>query len=367
MFYYFFNGDYKYNNKYRLHRILIDIGHPAHVHLFSGLANSFIKKGCEVLFTVRLKDSNVDILNYYKFSFIVYGHSRKSMLSKIFSYVIKLYKLYFVVRKFKPTITLSHSSFYLSHISWLLNISNITLEDTGNMEQVNLYLPFTSTILSPTSYDRNHGKKHIFYQGFHELAYLHPSVFKKTTTKHHDLPIVLVRFVSWSASHDYNQKGLDKDFIMKLINVFSDKAKVILSCEGKPPAGLENIAIQSGKADMPFFLSEIDLYIGDGATMATECALLGVPTIYTNKLNAGTIDELEKKGLLYHSTKEKEIFDLANMLIANRKVKTNHLEKSRALIKTKINVSAFLIWFVDNYPDSFKVMKEDPDFQRNFK
>ena len=55
-------------------------------------------------------------------------------------------ELYKIFKSFKPTITVSHSSFYLSQVSWFFNVPSITLEDTGNMEQVILYLPFTNAV-----------------------------------------------------------------------------------------------------------------------------------------------------------------------------------------------------------------------------
>ena len=32
-----------------------------------------------------------------------------------------------------------------------------------------------------------------------------------------------------------------------------------------------------------------------------------------------------------------------------------------------INAKAFLVWFVENYPESVKVMKENPEYQYNFR
>jgi len=32
------------------------------------------------------------------------------------------------------------------------------------------------------------------------------------------------------------------------------------------------------------------------------------------------------------------------------------------MLADKINVAAFLVWFVENYPKSIRVMKENPNF-----
>lgn len=44
---------------------MIDIGHPAHVHLFKHLAFALMDDGWDVLFSVREKDENVALLTEY--------------------------------------------------------------------------------------------------------------------------------------------------------------------------------------------------------------------------------------------------------------------------------------------------------------
>lgn len=33
------------------------------------------------------------------------------------------------------------------------------------------------------------------------------------------------------------------------------------------------------------------------------------------------------------------------------------------MLADKIDVTAFLVWFIENWPESFKIMKENPDYQ----
>jgi hypothetical protein len=37
------------------------------------------------------------------------------------------------------------------------------------------------------------------------------------------------------------------------------------------------------------------------------------------------------------------------------------------MIKDKIDVTAFMVWFIENYPESKRIMKENPDYQYKFK
>ena len=37
------------------------------------------------------------------------------------------------------------------------------------------------------------------------------------------------------------------------------------------------------------------------------------------------------------------------------------------MLSDKIDVTAFTIWFVEAYPDSVRTMRENPDYQFNFR
>ena len=59
------------------------------------------------------------------------------------------------------------------------------------------------------------GSKHSTFKGLYELAYLHPKYFSPNEEVLNQLNVkkadvfTVIRFVSWSAYHDLNQKGLD--------------------------------------------------------------------------------------------------------------------------------------------------------------
>jgi len=37
------------------------------------------------------------------------------------------------------------------------------------------------------------------------------------------------------------------------------------------------------------------------------------------------------------------------------------------MLKDKIDVTAFMVWLIKNYPKSAKIMRENPDYQERFK
>jgi|WetSurMetagenome_2_1015567.scaffolds.fasta_scaffold00614_16 uncharacterized protein len=354
-------------------KILIDIGHPAHVHLFKHFAWQMQERGHEILFTVRDKENEIALLNFYKFDYRSFGKHFNSRMGKIFGMFLFDSKMIKTALKFNPDILLSHGSIYASHAGWLLRKIHIALEDTGNMEQVRLYLPFTKAVLTSEAFHRDLGKKQIRYNGFHELAYLHPKRFVGNPKIRQVIGLAendrffIVRFVSWNASHDKWQKGLTNDNKRELISRLAQYGKVFLSTENSIDPDFERFKINLPPYLMHDLLAEADLFIGEGATMASESAILGTPSIYINSLEAGTIDEQEKEGLLFHFRSFAGVWDKVVDLLGDSKSRYKMKIKKGEMLKSKIDVTSFLVWFVEKYPVSFQIMKENPDCQYNFR
>ena len=116
-------------------------------------------------------------------------------------------------------------------------------------------------------------------------------------------------------------------------------------------------------AHAAFFLTE-------GATMASEACMLGVPYLYINPLQAlGNINEQVKTFPLIasQSADGDKILELLYEKLENTISNKKKQEIINSIEKTTINPTAFLIWFIENYPESAKIMKEYPDYQYNFK
>jgi hypothetical protein len=105
--------------------------------------------------------------------------------------------------------------------------------------------------------------------------------------------------------------------------------------------------------------------ISEGATIASEAGVLGTPSIYVNSIERSYNQDQEKYGTVYNFRSGKGVLEKAEQLLSEDKQATR--ENSRKLIKDKIDVTAFMVWFIKHYPDSFNTMKENPDYQNRFK
>lgn len=108
------------------------------------------------------------------------------------------------------------------------------------------------------------------------------------------------------------------------------------------------------------------MFIGEGATMASEAAILGTPAVYINPLSAGTIEAQVKYGLVHHFKNGKGVLDKIDELLNDKDLKRKNLIAKQKLIAEHVNID-FLVWFIENYPKSKKTMDEYSNYDLKFK
>jgi uncharacterized protein len=355
-------------------KILIDIGHPAHVHIFKHFAWTMENKGHEVYFTLRDKEHEIYLLSKYGFKYKCFGKNYKTKTAKIIGLVLFDFKLFFVALRFRPDLFLSHGSMYAAHVAWILGKPHISLEDSGNMEQIRLYAPFTQCILTPDFLPNNLGNKQIRYKANHELFYLNPTYFTPSDSIFQFLKIpngsrfAILRFVSWAASHDYGQAGLKpEDKIMLVKYLVQQGIYVYISAERhKLPKELEEYTINIPPDLMHDALAFSTIYIGEGATMASEAGVLGTPSLYISSIVRYYNVDQERFNLVFNFINIAGVMDRVKEIIENNSDKLIYKQNQKKFLAEKINPTPFFIWFIENYPYSFNKIKEDPDYQFKF-
>jgi len=207
-----------------------------------------------------------------------------------------------------------------------------------------------------------------------ELSYLYsyyftpdPSIFNVLGLSRNE-KYIIIRFVSWHASHDMGHSGLDLQVKLDAVKALSKYARVFISSEGELPVHLKKYRIKIPPDRIHDALAFAALFVGEGATMASECAMLGVPAIYVNSLEVGYCTELERKyGLMFNYRNSNGVLEKALELINKPNLDEEWAIRRQRMLAEKIDVTAFMVWFVENYPESVKTMTEFPDYQRKFK
>lgn len=334
-------------------RILIDIGHPGHVHLFKHLAHRIEQDGGEVLFTVRDKECELELLEAEHFPYKNFGKHYKSLWGKLWGLVKFDLEMFWTALQFKPDLLLSHGSIYAAHTAFMLGKKHLSLEDSGNMEQIVLYRPFTEVILTPEVLVEKLGPKQIRYNGYHEIAYLHPNYFKPNIDAYHWLGLEtgeafgIIRFVSWNATHDLGHKGLSNEDKIKVVEKLSKKMKVFISAEADLPVELEQYKIRLAPEQLHDALYYADIVVSEGTTIASEAGVLGTPAIYINSISRSYVEDQEKYGLVYNTSESNKVFNLIDQILAEDRAVFR--ERRKQLLTDKINVTDFLYHFIEDH------------------
>ena len=342
-------------------RFLFDIGHPAHVHLFKNIIFTLIKDGHEIKITARDKEVTQVLLTAYGLEYEDRGKIYTGILSKAFGMIQIDLKLFLIAKKFKPDILIGVNNPYIAHVGSVLRKPVIIFNDTENVPIARVITyPFVQAILTPVNF-REHidPKKHIKIQGFKEIAYLHPNYFSPDPNVLEELSLlpdekfIIVRFVSWDATHDIGHHGIrDKIGFVKTLETYG---RVILTSEGDLPQELKPYLIKIHPEKLHDLLSYAMLYIGEGATMASEAAVLGTPSIFVSSLAGtyGNFIELEETyDLLYSFTNGNAALEKSVEILKDKKSKEKWMVKRERLLKDKIDMTAFIVWFIENYPSS---------------
>lgn len=356
-------------------KILIDINHPAHVHYFRNFFKIMKSKNHSLIVTSRNKEIAFKLLEHYEIPFISRGDGSNSFLGKFFYLLNADLKLYKIGRKFKPDLLLSFLHPYPAHVAKLLGVPHITFSDT---EHANLHhkltVPYTTLILTPSVYTKNLGEKQVKFDGYMELCYLHPNYFTPNSEIFRYLNIssnekfAILRFVSWTAIHDFGYKGFSMEQKISIVNEIKKYCRVFISCEGEFPEELKQYRIKIPPHLMHDALNYATLYVGEGATMASEAAILGTPAIYINPLVLSYCEEEEKKyNLLSHFPQFEGIIEKINSLLTDENLKETFKLRQAKLLNDKIDVTSFMVWFIENYPNSYEELKRNPDYQLKFK
>jgi uncharacterized protein len=363
-------------------KIIIYLGHPAQFHFSKNIILKLQNDGHQVKILLKTKDILEDLVKNSGFDYEnIQKRSRSNnRFSILFASLNRTIQLWKIARKYHPDLLMGTDS-SIAQAGFLLNLPTLTtLEDDYDVIEklAKLTFPLTTSILVPDVCNVGRWKeKKISYQGYMKLAYLHPNHFKP------DREIVnkyirtenycLIRLAQLTAHHDSGIKGLNENLIKNIINVIEIQGfKVYISSEADLKECFSAYQLKINHTDIHHVLAYATLLISDSQSMSVEAAMLGIPSIRFSDF-AGRISVLEELEHKYHLTfgvstsQPQKLLEMLEKLISTKDNKNIFQERQQLMLSDKIDVTAFFVWFIENYPESAKIMKQDPDYQFNFK
>lgn len=370
-------------------KIIAALNHPAHYHLFKNIVLRLKQNNHRVFYVIKNKDILETLLTKEKVKYhkIQDAKQRKNSRLSVLSHslreiIIQDFNLFSYVKTKKPDLMVGTDT-AITHIGKLLRIPTFVFnEDDYSINKLfcSFSYPYASYIVSPKICDvGRYREKKISYSGYQKLTYLHPSYFnpdKNIITSFHSRsePYFLIRLVSFRAVHDVEIKhsGISKEVLFKLIDILSKKGRVFITTEAKFPKELEELRLKIDPTKIHHAMYYASLFISDSQSMTMEAAILGTPSVRFNSFagKISVLEELEHQyGLTYgiHNKDPLSLYSRINELISNKDVGVEFEKRKQKMLAEKIDVASFFVWLIEKYPQSVKIMKENPDFQLRFR
>lgn len=355
--------------------LLIDIGHPGHVHLFRNFANNLTGKGHKVYFTTKKRSNITGLLDTYGIDYISLGKKHNNLFLKYLTTVSHLVKMYYLVKSKRIDVGIGVSGL-ISFMSIITKMNSICLDD-DDTDATPLFaksISKASVILTPSALKNDsRGNHHIAYNGYHELAYLHPNHFTPDPVILQELGVkpgekyFILRFNTFKAHHDSGEYGLNLEQKQQLIGLLEPYGKVFISTEAEDDKFQDHI-LNIPPQKIHSVLYYATMLIGDSQTMCSEAAILGTPALKCNTF-AGRLsipNELEEKYGLCYAYKPDEfdaLIEKTEELLHQENLHDEWQTRRQKMLVDMIDVTVFMVWFIESYPESMQIMKEKPEYQ----
>lgn len=335
--------------------ILVDILHPAHVHFFRHAIREWEARGHRVEITLREKDIAAQLLDRLGFRYTTLGRAGGGLGMMAVELAKRNLRLWRIARRFRADALVGIGGISVAHVGWLTGIPSIVFTDTENAVLSNrLTFPFATIVCTPACYEVpvTGCRRHIRYEGYHELAYTHPQRFTPDPSclERFDLrqgdDFIVVRLVAWRAAHDIGDRGFsDIEAAVRRLQRFG---RVLITSEGELPPALLPHRIEAAPELVHHLLAYAKLFIGESATMASESATLGTPAIFVSTSVRGyTNEQGQKYDMVYTYTDARTAQDQAlakaEALLADPDLKAKWRAKRDRMLAEKIDVTSFIV------------------------
>lgn len=334
-------------------KVVVTIQHPAHVHFYRHVISLLEERGHEVFVFARENDLAVPLLEEFGIDHEVLAGPQDSLfeLARVqLTYELRLLRY---ARAIDPDVMTAIGGVAVSHVAPLVGARSVVFIDNEGIQSHRITTPFSHVVCTPSGYEDAHGEKHVRYDGYQELAYLHPDRFDPSPDRLREHGVepgeryFVVRFRKWDALHDVGQAGLSPEGKAELVSILADHGEVYITSTQELPSGLEQYRLPVPAHLIHDLMYYADCFAGDSGTMSTEAAVLGTPALRIQSF-AGSEDmsnfvELEETYDLLRSTPdEEEGLEIVREWVSDPELTETWRNRRDRMLAKKIDVTAFV-------------------------
>jgi uncharacterized protein len=343
-------------------RIAVDITHPAHFHFFKYAIEQWRRRGHDVLILTRDKDLTLQLIAEAGWDAQCLSRVRPGAAGMALELIEHASGVYKAIGRHRSQVIAAIGGTLMVHAAKLRGIPALVFYDTEHAKLSNrITYPFATRIFTPRSYRDALGEKQERYNGFQELAYLHPAHFTPDPAKlaveglQPGEPFSFVRLVAWNSHHDVGDFGVQD--IHAVVSGLAKYGRVVISSEAPLPDDLKVYERRGKVNDVHHVVAFARLLFGESATMASEAAQLGVPAIFLSTSSRGYTDELEKRyGMVFNFNGpraiQKDAMAAAEKVLSDPAAPQHYHDLHAQLMSEQIDVATYITETVERYARS---------------
>jgi hypothetical protein len=275
--------------------------------------------GHKVILTTREHPDTVALARLLHESFVVVGkYDPTSLLSRLKESTKRQLLFCNMFEQEIPDLAISHHPIEISRVAFGLGIPHIVTHDTPHARAANrLTLPLVDFLVVSKALPKytvdGFGIKNIYrFDGVDEVAWIRD--FKPTIAFDYAKPLIVIRELETMAAYAQGKHDLIRTLTKELASMGN---VLFLPRFGKPPE--EGLITPKEFVDSASLVSQADLVISSGGTIAREAALQGVPAIIIPSLERIHVNEyLSKKGFPIFFASPDKVLGCAKRLLGKK-------------------------------------------------
>ena len=339
-------------------RVLFDLLHPAHFHLFRHVIAELLAAGNEVEIIAREKDCLPELLAQTDWPVHLIRRKKRSSLTVLAKETLQAAWLAMRLAQKKHIDIMAGTSISIGPAARMTGAKSIMfVEDDARIVPIyaKLGYPIAHYVATPACLGfEDSSAKRLTYPGYHELAYLHPNRFEPDPQIREVLGVApderyfLVRLVSLTAHHDIGESGLSTAQARQIVDRLSQHGRVFISAESTVDASLEQYLLPA-PADRIFdVLAYADIIVGDSQTMAAEAAVLGTPSLRCNSFvnRLAYLAELEERyGLTFGFVPQnfRKLLSILDLWLSEEGLQEQWRAQRETLLAESVDVTEWIL------------------------
>ena len=339
-------------------RFVVDVLHPIDSHIFHYFVERLRARGHEFIVTSRRKECAVELLDAFQIPHHVLSARGKGLVGKLGELALRTRKFLQLVRPFDPDYLISMTGPVVAAASpFLPRARTLILHDNEIPRLVNRAIArLSDAYIVPRGFTDTVSRKQVRYEGYQQLAYLHPNVFRpnvEIARKHgfaDGTPFFIVRFVEMDAYHDIGERGFTYQAKAELVRRLAARGRVVITSEEPLPEEFRRYQSRIPFEDIHHVMAFADLLVGESCTMASEAGVLGTHAFWIARTWRGVVNDMSVRyGLVHHfsDSEADKAFARMDELLARPDLKADARARAARLLAENVDLTQWMIDFVE--------------------